>query len=70
MLKCKIKRDRIIRVKAKGTAQDLMVETAAVIHNIYTNIKKIDQNAADGYKNHLIGLLLDPNSPVWKEDKP
>lgn len=68
MLKCKIKRKGTIRVKATGTAQDLMVETAAAIHEVYAGIKKENREAADGYKNQLLGLLLDPNSPVWEEE--
>ena len=68
MLKCKIKREGNIRVKATGTAQDLMVETGAAIHEVYQGIKKKNPEAAEGYKNHLIGLLLDPNSPVWREE--
>lgn len=67
MLKCKIKREGTIRVKATGTAHDLMVETAAAIQEVYNGIKKKNPEAAAGYKSHLIGLLLDPNSPVWKE---
>lgn len=68
MLKCNIKRGGAIRVKATGTAQDLMVETAAAIREVYQGIKKQNPEAADGYKSHLLGLLLDPNSPVWQED--
>ena len=29
--------------------------------------KKENPEAAKGYKLHLLGLLLDPDSPVWKE---
>ena len=67
MLKCNIKRSGTIRVKASGTPQDLMVETAAVINEVYNGINKTSQVAANEYKLKLIGLLLDPNSPVWKE---
>ena len=66
MLKCKIKRDGIVRVKVNGTAKELMIETAAAISEIYNGINKKSQIAASEYKMHLIGLLLDPNSPVWK----
>lgn len=68
MLKCKIKRDGIIRVKATGTAQDIMVETAAAIQAVYNDIKKKYPEAAAGYKHSLIGMLLTSNSPVWKEE--
>ncbi len=68
MLKCKIKRGGYVRINATGTAEDLMVETGALIQEIHNNIKKKNPEAAVGYKSHLIGLLLAPDSPVWKED--
>ena len=68
MLKCNIKRSGKIRVKASGTVQDLLVETAAAIHEVYTGINKTSQEAANAYRLKLIGLLLDPDSPVWKDD--
>lgn len=66
MLKCNIKRSGKIRVKATGTVQDLLVETAAAIHEVHNGINKTSQLAANAYKLKLIGLLLDPDSPVWK----
>lgn len=68
MLKCNIKRGGNIRVKATGTAQDLVVETAAAIKEVYSGISKTVPMAGSEYKKRLIGLLLDPDSPVWKED--
>lgn len=66
MLKCNIKKGGTIRVKASGTAQDLMVETCALIQEIYRNINQANPDAANGYKRHLLGMLLNPDSPVWK----
>lgn len=66
MLKCKVRRKGSIRVKATGTAQDLMVETAAVIKEIHNGISRENAMAASKYKMALIGTLLDPDSPVWK----
>ena len=66
MLKCNIKKGGLVRVKAGGTAQDLMVETGALIRSLYSSINRQNPEAAEGYKSHLIGLLLDPESPVWK----
>ena len=68
MLKCNIKKDGKISVKGSGSAKDLMAETGALIRELYRNIKRQSPEAAAGYKLHLIGLLLDPKSPVWKED--
>lgn len=69
MIKCNIQREGHVRVKASGTAQELMVETAAMIQEIYQTINAQNPEAAKGYKNHLLGTLLDPSSPVWKESK-
>ena len=68
MLKCHIKKGGSIAVRASGTAKDLMVETAAMIQNVYQNIRRQHPEAAEGYKTALIGVLLDPKSPVWKEN--
>lgn len=67
MLKCNIDRKKNrVRVKAKGTAHDLMVETSCLISDIYRNINAAVPDAAQVFKNALIGVLLDPKSPVWK----
>lgn len=67
MIKCNIKREGHVRVKISGTAQDLMLESAALIQEIYQGINSQNPEAAREYKNHLLGTLLDPSSPVWKE---
>lgn len=68
MLKCHIDRQKLrVRIKAKGTPHDLMVEASALIGNIYQNINKQSPDQAQAFKNTLIGTLLDPDSPVWKE---
>lgn len=67
MIKCNIKREGHVRVKASGTAQELMVETAAMIQEIYQTINTQNPEAALGYKLNLLGTLLDPSSPVWEE---
>ena len=66
MLKCNIKLNGHVRVKATGTAEDVMVETAALIEEVYRGIRKQNPEAAAGYRKRLMGLLLDPKSPVWK----
>lgn len=67
MLKCDIKKDHRIKVQASGTAYDLMLETGTAIQQIYQNILKQNPEAAKDYKLYLLGVLLDPESPVWKE---
>lgn len=67
MLKCNINRNKKKQwTKGAGTPNDLMVETAALIGTVYKNIRKECPDAAKQYKMELIGLMLDPASPVWK----
>lgn len=69
MLKCNIdKAKKRVRIKGSGTPHDLMVETACLIHDIHHHIQKEAPDAAKEYKMKLIGTLLDPDSPVWKEE--
>ena len=67
MLKCNIKTSGRVRVKASGTASELVPEVGLVIMEIFRAIHKKNPAAAKEFKNRLIGLLLDPASPVWKE---
>lgn len=69
MLKCNIRRGKrgYQLVKTSGTAEDLMVEVSTLIALIFKGIREKNPEAAKGFKNHLIGLLLDPKSPVWKD---
>jgi hypothetical protein len=56
-----------IWVHTSGTAQDMMVETTVLIQQIFQGIHAQNPEAAQGYKNNLLGTLLAPGSPVWKE---
>lgn len=67
MLKCNVRDGGMIFVKSNGTAEKLMSETAVVIQLVYRGIRAKNPALAQAYKNHLLGLLLDPESPVWKE---
>ena len=68
MIKCHInKQKNKVWVHTSGTAQDLMVESSLLIQQIFQGIHAQNPEAAQGYKNHLLGTLLDPSSPVWKE---
>ena len=68
MLKCHIKKSGWVRIKTSGTAADLVPEVALVILEIFRAIHKKNPEAAKEFKNRLLGVLLDPRSPVWKED--
>ena len=67
MLKVNIsrKKDRM-KIQVAGTGSEIMVETCFVIETIYRNIHQQNPEAAEAYKNHLLGVLLDPKSPVWQ----
>lgn len=67
MLKCNVKEGGIVFVKAKGTASNLVPEIGMVVQLVYRSIRKKSPEAAKEFKNRLIGLLLDPASPVWQE---
>lgn len=68
MLKCNIDKQKMkVRIKAKGTPHDLMVEAALLIHDIHRHINEQAPCAAQAFKNELLGTLLDPASPIWKE---
>ena len=68
MIKCKIsKKKKRSRIKANSTPSELVVETLALVQVLYDGLAKDDHEAAMEYKNTLIGVLLDPNSPIFKK---
>lgn len=70
MLKCNInsKGLGLVKVRARGTAEDLVPEVGMVVKMVHNNIHRESPEAAKVFKNRLIGLLLDPKSPVWNAD--
>ena len=68
MIKCHIKKGGIVRVKASGTAAELVPEVGMMIMEVFRAIHKKSPEAAKLFRNRLIGLLLDPKSPVWEEE--
>ena len=69
MIKCHINKQKSkARLHTTGTAQELMVETAAMIQQIFQGINDQNPEAAQGYKLHLLGTLLDINSPQNREN--
>lgn len=68
MIKCIKKRDGTLRVHSKGSAHDMALETLVIIMKLYQGIKEENPELAEMYKKNIIGVTLDPNSPVWKED--
>ena len=68
MIKCNINRKNGNSwIKSSGTAEEVMVETAAMIQLLYQGIHEKSPEAAETFKTKLLGDLLDPKTPVWKE---
>lgn len=70
MIKCRVNKDTKRRswVKVNGTPNDLVTELCVVVGEIYRAIKRKHPDAAKEFKNNMIGMLLDPRSPVWEEE--
>lgn len=69
MLKCNIDKDKGKGyLKSKGDIDNVIVETLTLIKQLYRGIVQQSPDAAKHFKNTIIGVLLDPNSPVWKEE--
>ena len=71
MLKCHIDRKKNkVSVKAGGEGWDIMLETMALIGEVYRGISHKNPKAGEAFKTKIIVSMLDPNSPVWKEKQP
>lgn len=66
MIKCKIRRDKSCRIKARGTTREICSETLYIIQEIWSEIKKKDENTAEQFRRDIIAAILDPNSPIFK----
>lgn len=69
MLKCKIdKKTGRIRVHTKGDLGTITAEVLCLFKDVHRNIERQNPEAAKEFKNTVIGAMLDPRSPVWKEE--
>lgn len=69
MLKCKIdKKNGRVYVRTKGDLTTIAVEALALFKEIHRGIERQNPEAAKEFKNMVIGTMLDPRSPVWKEE--
>lgn len=57
-----------VQLKAIGSDADLFADTMVLIKRVYTHLKMVDDELAERYKNNIIFSLVDPNSPLYKED--
>lgn len=69
MIKCKInKKSGTVKVEAKGAGYDISIETLEFIGEVYRGINRQNPEAGESFKKTIIAGVLDPNSPVFKED--
>ena len=54
--------------KGKGTPHQLMLESAIIIKMIYQQLKNRSLEDANEYKSKMQMMLLEPSTPIWKED--
>lgn len=66
MIKYKISHQNRIRVKTRGTLNDLATESLLLVGIVYRNLLDMSPKAADEYKQNMIASMIDPNSPVFK----
>ena len=66
MIKCKIDKSKGKGVvKAKGMSDEVVAEILTLIHIIY---QQVPDEHKTSFKNTIIGGVLDPKSPVWRDD--
>ena len=69
MLKCKIDRAKgTVKVNTKGDLSAITVEVLALFKEIHRGIEKQNPEAAREFKNTVTGAMLDPRSPLWREE--
>lgn len=69
MLKCKIDKAKgPVWVKAKGDLNTITVEVMALFKEVHRNIAQQNPEAAREFRNTVTAAMLDPTSPLWKED--
>ena len=66
MIKCKISCEGTIKVKSKGTARGLAVETQVLINTIFRELHNRNPEVADSFRRIIIAGMIDPKSPVFR----
>lgn len=57
------------RVKIKGNERSLLLEIGAVIKCVYEAANEESPNLAELFKENLIALVADTDSPLWEGRK-
>lgn len=66
MIKCTIRSGKKSLVKADGDFNTLTHETMLIAREIYQEMKKENEDAAEEFRQLLFAFLIDPNSPMFK----
>lgn len=53
------------KARIKGTPRELTVEICAAIKTIHDGMLETSPQLADEFKQNIIALITDPDSPVW-----
>lgn len=71
MLNININRtDDTVKIEATGNMLTLIGELTFVIHDFYNSMYKHDPDMAAVFQSNLVGVLSDPDSPVWQLHEP
>ena len=60
----------VTKIEATGTFGDIMAELSFVIHDIHNSMHQHDPAMARVFRQEMIVVLTDPESPIWKTEKP
>lgn len=67
MLKVKVENDDI-RIVMSGNASSITTDVGTAISYIYNAIKSQSLSKAEAFRNLLVLLMIDEESPVWNDD--
>lgn len=56
-----------VELKAIGSDAVLFADTMVLIKKIYTHLKMVDDELAEGYKNEIVNVLSDRSSCFYRE---
>ena len=57
------------KARIKGTARELTVEISAAIKTIHDGMLETSPQLADNFKQNIIAIITDPDSPLWEKGK-
>lgn len=53
------------RLELQGSVDDIIAEVTYLVRRVHEVIKKKDSDAAESYKELVMQIVGDPESPVW-----